>query len=80
MRIRFYKKIDGYRWIGFFLAMISVLILSNADQETQWIGWGLSFFSCGIWIIIAWKDKDPARTLMEVMYLALSARAVINWF
>jgi len=80
MKIRFYQNIDGYRWIGFFIAMVSVFILSSAKPNTQWLGWGLSVISCGIWIHIAWKDKDPARTLMELMYLALSIRAVINWF
>ena len=31
MKIRYYQKIDGWRWLGFLLAMIGAFILSNAD-------------------------------------------------
>ena len=78
MKIRFYKNIDGYRWIGFFMAMLSVFILSSANPATQWIGWSLSLVGCSLWVYIGYKDRDIARTLMELMYLALSIRAVIN--
>ena len=80
MKIRFYQNIDEYRWIGFFIAMVSVFVLSSGNPDTLWIGWGLSIFSCSLWIMIAVKDHDPPRMLMELMYLALSVRAVINWW
>ncbi len=38
MKIRFYKRLDGMRWLGFVLAMIGAYILSNADPNTQWVG------------------------------------------
>tara|TARA_E500000178_G_C16990873_1_gene740743 strand:- start:1460 stop:1708 length:249 start_codon:yes stop_codon:yes gene_type:complete len=79
MKIRFYQNIDGYRWVGFFIALISVFILSSANTNTQWLGWCLSVIGCSLWVYIGYKDKDIARTLMELMYLALSLRAVINW-
>lgn len=79
MKIRFYKDIDGLRWIGFLVAMIGTFILSSANVETQWIGWAMGLVSCSIWVYFGWKDKDTPRTLMELMYLLLSMRAVYNW-
>jgi len=79
MKIRFYKDIDGLRWIGFLVAMIGTFILSSANVETQWIGWAMGLISCSIWVYFGWKDKDTPRTLMELMYLLLSMRAVYNW-
>lgn len=79
MKIRFYKNIDGLRWIGFLVAMIGTFILSSANVETQWIGWAMGLVSCSIWVYFGWKDKDTPRTLMEIMYLLLSMRAVYNW-
>ena len=79
MKIRFYKDIDGWRWTGFFIAMVASLILSDANVETQWIGWALGCVSCLMWVYFGWKDRDMPRTLMELMYLTLSIRAVYNW-
>ena len=79
MKIRYYQKIDGWRWIGFAIAMFSVFTLSAANIETQWIGWALGVLGCSVWVYIAIKDKDIPRTLMELMYLVMSMRAVYNW-
>ena len=79
MKIRFYKDINGWRWIGFFIAIVAALILSDANVETQWIGWALGCVSCLMWVYFGWKDGDMPRTLMELMYLTLSIRAVYNW-
>jgi len=79
MKIRFYKDIDGWRWTGFFIAIVAALILSDANVETQWIGWALGCVSCLMWVYFGWKDRDMPRTLMELMYLTLSIRAVYNW-
>jgi hypothetical protein len=46
MKIRYYQHINGARWIGFGLAMMSVFILSSANIATQWVGWSLSVVSC----------------------------------
>jgi len=77
--IRYYKNIDGWRWIGFLLAMIGAFILSNANIETQWIGWTIATCSCTIWIYMGIKDGDIPRALMEAMYLLLALRAIWNW-
>ena len=79
MKIRYYKDIDGWRWLGFIIAMIAAFILSDAKPETQWIGWAIACISCGMWIWFAFKDKDTPRALMELMYLMLSLRAIYNW-
>ena len=79
MKIRYYQNINGWRWLGFFIAMISVFILSSANIATQWVGWSLSVVSCFMWVYFGFKDKDWPRALMELMYLILSMRAVFNW-
>ena len=79
MKIRYYKNIDGWRWIGFILAIVAAFILSNADVETQWLGWTIASVSCTIWIYMAVKDGDTPRGLMELMYLLLGLRAIWNW-
>ena len=79
MKIRYYKNINGWRWLGFFIAMASVAILSSANISTQWVGWSLSVMACIMWVYFGLKDKDWPRALMELMYLILSMRAVYNW-
>ena len=79
MKIRYYKNIDGMRWLGFILAMIGAFVLSNAYPDTQWLGWGFATISCSIWIYMGIKDKDTPRALMELMYLLLALRAIYNW-
>lgn len=79
MKIRYYKNIDGWRWLGFIIAIVAAYILSDAKQATQWIGWAMACVSCSMWIYFAYKDKDTPRALMELMYLLLAMRAVYNW-
>ena len=79
MKIRYYQNLNKGRWLGFILAMISVYILSEANVDTQWLGWSLSCISCCLWVYFGIKDKDIPRTLMELVYLLLSMRAVFNW-
>ena len=79
MKIRYYQNINGWRWIGFFIAIASVSILSSANISTQWVGWSLSVIACVMWVYFGLKDRDWPRALMELMYLILSMRAVYNW-
>ena len=79
MKIRSYHKIDGARWVGFLLAIIAAFILSDANPETQWIGWTVATVSCAMWIYFGIKDKDIPRALMELMYLIIALRAIWNW-
>ena len=79
MKIRYYQKIDGWRWLGFILAMVSAFTLSGGNPSVQWIGWAVALISCSIWIWMGIKDKDTPRALMELMYLLLAIRGVFNW-
>jgi hypothetical protein len=79
MKIRYYQKIDGWRWLGFILAMVSAFTLSGGDPGVHWIGWAVALISCSIWIWMGIKDKDTPRALMELMYLLLAIRGVFNW-
>ncbi len=79
MKIRYYHRIDGRRWLGFILAMIGAFILSGGDPSVQWMGWAVAVFSCSIWIYMGLKDKDLPRALMELMYLLLAVRGIYNW-
>ena len=79
MKIRYYHKIDGWRWLGFILAMIGAFILSSGDPNRQWMGWAIATVSCSIWIYMGIKDGDIPRALMEAMYLLLALRAIWNW-
>lgn len=67
------------RWIGLAIAVSSVFILSDANIDTQWLGWFLSIIACMMWVWFGYKDKDYPRALMELMYLLLSMRAMYNW-
>ena len=72
-------KIDFWRWLGFSLAVIGAYILGNADLQSQWLGWSICTVSCLIWIMMGIQDRDIPRTLMEIMYFIIGARAIINW-
>ena len=77
---KLWKKIGNKdRWLGLAIAISSVYILSEANINTQWIGWFLSIIACMMWVWFGWRDKDYPRALMELMYLILSMRAMYNW-
>ena len=79
MKIRYYQNINGWRWLGFILAMISAFLLSGGNPSVQWIGWAVATVSCSMQIYFGIKDGDTPRALMEGMYLLLAVRGVYNW-
>jgi hypothetical protein len=79
MKIRFYQNLNGVRWVGFVLAMLSAFLLSGGDPNVQWMGWGIACISCSIWLYMGYRDQDIPRALMELMYLVLAIRGVWNW-
>jgi hypothetical protein len=79
MKIRYYQNINGWRWLGFILAMISAFLLSGGNPSVQWIGWAVATVSCSMWIYFGVKDGDTPRALMEGMYLLLAVRGIYNW-
>jgi len=72
MKIKSFKHINGWRWVGFALAMISVSILSNANISTQWVGWSFSIIACMMWIYFGLKDKDRKSTRLNSSHLVIS--------
>ena len=40
MKIRFYRNLNGMRWLG--LCYLAVLFYPNVDPETQWVGCPIS--------------------------------------
>ena len=68
------------RWIGFILAVLAVYLLSTANPSIQHWGWLLSAISCAIWVYAGMKDRDIARTLMEICYTFLAIRGILNWW
>ena len=79
MKIGYYHQVDGWRWLGFVLAMVGAFILSGGDPSVQWMGWLVATFSCSIWIYMGIKDKDLPRALMELFYLLLALRGIYTW-
>ena len=79
MKIRYYQNINGWRWLGFILAMISAFLLSGGNPNVHWIGWAVATVSCSMWIYFGVKDGDTPRALMEGMYLLLAVRGIYNW-
>ena len=59
--------------------MVGAFLLSGGQADLQWVGWAVACFSCSIWIWMGIKDKDVPRALMELFYLLLAIRGVINW-
>ena len=40
MKIRYYRDLNGARWLGFGLAhVICFYFIISADIATQWVGW-----------------------------------------
>ena len=70
---------NKFRWVGLILAVSSVYILSSANIATQWVGWSLSVAACIMWVWFGYKDRDWPRMLMELVYLFLALRAMMNW-
>lgn len=68
-----------WRWLGFILAIAGALLLSGGNPDVQWLGWAVSSVSCTIWVYMGYRDRDIPRALMELMYLILAIRGVINW-
>ena len=76
-------ELTNFRGLGFFLAMLGVYLLSDGDYFgnpiVQSIGWGSACLSAFFWVIMGIRDKDIPRTLMELVYMILALRAIINW-
>tara|TARA_Y100000294_G_C8539509_1_gene330540 strand:- start:873 stop:1013 length:141 start_codon:yes stop_codon:yes gene_type:complete len=43
------------------------------------VGWSTTAVSCAMWVYYGYKDKDWPRMWMEIMFMFLAIRAVLNW-
>ena len=68
MKIRYYQKLDAGRWIGFLIAMTGCFVLSNADVDTQWMGWAIACISCSMWIRFAIKDNGQDESANKATF------------
>ena len=66
------------RWIGFILALISVIVLTSF-KEMQSFGWFVSSLSCMIWAYDSYKSRHTPRFFMECLYTACAIWGVVNW-
>jgi hypothetical protein len=79
MRVRI-AVVRKLRWLGFVLALFSVIILTTFKiNYLQAIGWGLSASSCSIWAFDSYRSKHKPRMFMELMYLICGIWGIINW-
>ena len=76
-------ELTNFRWLGFFLAMLGVYLLSDGDYfgnpMVQSIGWGSACLSALFWVIMGVKDKDVPRMLMEICYFIAGIWGIYNW-
>ena len=66
------------RWLGFILALISVIILTSF-KDLQSFGWFVSSLSCMIWAYDSYKSRHTPRFFMECLYTACAVWGVVNW-
>ena len=78
MKIRYYSRLTALDGLALYWPL-SAYLLSGGNAEIQWLGWGVACFSCSIWLYMGYKDKDIPRALMELMYLCLAIRGIVNW-
>mgnify|MGYP001300649059 CR=1 FL=1 len=68
------------RWFAFSLTMLGTWLLTNTNINLFWVGWFISGISTIMWTYFAFKDKDTPRALMEVCFVLLCIRGVINFY
>ncbi len=68
------------RWFAFAFTMLGTWLLTNTNTEYFSLGWGISAISTLAWAYFAYKDKDIPRGLMELCFVILCIRGVINFY
>ena len=68
------------RWIAFLLTMLGTWLLTNTNINLFSLGWFISGISTTMLTYFAFKDKDVPRALMEVCFILLCIRGVINFY
>tara|TARA_Y100001970_G_C14234689_1_gene861031 strand:+ start:1003 stop:1215 length:213 start_codon:yes stop_codon:yes gene_type:complete len=68
------------RWIAFATTMLGTWLLTNTNISLFSLGWGISGLSTLAWAYFGFKDRDYPRALMEVCFVLLCIRGVINFY
>ena len=68
------------RWIAFAATMLGTWILTNTNVNLFALGCFISAITTIMWAYFAFKDKDIPRALMEICFVFLCFRGVINFY
>ena len=68
------------RWIALALCLLGTWILTNTNIRLFSIGWAISGVSTLMWCWYGIRDKDLPRALMELFFVILCIRGVINFY
>jgi len=68
------------RWIAFATTMLGTWLLTNTNVTLFSLGWGISAISTLAWAYFGFKDQDYPRAIMEVCFVLLCIRGVINFY
>ena len=68
------------RWIAFAMTMLGTFLLTNTNINLFSLGWGLSGISTMMWTYFGLRDRDLPRALMELCFVILCIRGVINFY
>ncbi len=68
------------RWIALALCLLGTWLLTNKDIEYFSLGWAISGLATIMWCYFGIRDKDLPRALMELFFVILCIRGVINFY
>ena len=68
------------RWLAFGLTLLGTYLLTNTNINYFSVGWGISGISTVMWFYFGFKDQDIPRALMELCFVLLCIRGVINFY
>ena len=68
------------RWFALALCLIGTWLLTNTNISLFSVGWTLSGLSTVMWCYFGIRDKDLPRALMEMFFVILCIRGVINFY
>ena len=68
------------RWFALALCLVGTWLLTNTNISLFSVGWTLSGLSTVMWCYFGIRDKDLPRALMEMFFVILCIRGVINFY
>ena len=68
------------RWFAFALTLFGTWLLTSTNISFFSLGWGISAIATAMWFYFGLKDRDMPRALMELFFVILCIRGVINFY